>query len=98
MKTDGEESDTEGEENFSFEFPSPNDKLKIIIGESSHAFTFLSGSKRDSIIRRTRLRPYSTIRLEGVTFETHNQAKEIISKIGNSVFFQIDLITNIQFI
>jgi hypothetical protein len=44
---------------------------------------------------RRQLQKFQTIRLEGLKFETHNQAKELLSTIGNSVFFQIDLITNI---
>lgn len=93
-ESEGDEPEEE-EENVSFEFPSPNTRMKIILGESSNAFSFLSGNKRDAVMIRRRLRPYSTIRLEGVKFETHNQAKEIITTIANSVFFQIDLITNI---
>ena len=83
------------EENYSFEFPSPNENLKIKIGVSSNEFSILSGNKRDTVIYARRLKKFSTIRLEGVKFETHNQAKEIMLTIANSVFFQIDLVTNI---
>ena len=78
-----------------FEFPSPNDKIKIYLGQSSIPFSFLIGSKADAIVLRKKLRVYPIIRIEGLEIENHNQAKEILSMIGNSVFFQIDLITNI---
>ncbi|HEY8690200.1 MAG TPA: hypothetical protein VIM07_13275 [Chitinophagaceae bacterium] len=91
---EGVESDEEIE-SYSFEFPSPDENMKIIIGESSDAFSFISGNKRESLMLRRRLRMFPTIRIEGLKFEQHNQAKELLSIIGNSVFFQIDLVTNI---
>ncbi|MDB4999975.1 MAG: hypothetical protein JWR76_1052 [Mucilaginibacter sp.] len=93
---DWESTEREDEtETYRIEFPSPDIEVKIIIGESSDTFSFLSGNKRESLMFRKRLRKFQTIRLEGLKFENHNQAKELLSTIGNSVFFQIDLITNI---
>jgi hypothetical protein len=95
-KDDSEYTETEDEnETYRFEFPSPDVHVKIIIGECSDTFSFLLGNKRESLMFRRQLRKFQTIRLEGLKFETHNQAKELLSTIGNSVFFQIDLITNI---
>jgi len=91
-----EPDETESEEeDYTIEFPSPNKKIKIYLRESSTEFSFLCGCKRDSFMFRKKLRPFLTIRIEGLTFETHSQAKELLSNIGNSVFFQIDLLTNI---
>jgi hypothetical protein len=88
--------DVESEQkDYSIEFPSPNGRIKIFLRYSSTEFSFLCGCKRESIYSRSRLRPFLVIRLEGLTFETHSQAKELLSNIGNSVFFQIDLLTNI---
>jgi hypothetical protein len=95
-KDDWESTEIEDEtETYSIEFPSPDVHVKIIIGESSDTFSFLSGNKRETLMFRRRLQNFQTIRLEGLKFENHNQAKELLSNIGNSVFFQIDLITNI---
>jgi len=93
-EAEGEEKEEE-DESYNFEFPSPDENIKILIGQSSTAFSFLSGNKTESIFLRRNLRPYSTIRVEGLKFETHSQAKEGITTLANSVFFQIDLITNI---
>ncbi len=90
-----ESEQAEVEEDYSIEFPSPNEKIKIYLSESSTEFSFLCGCKRERYFARKKLRPFSTIRIEGLTFETHFQAKELLSNIGNSVFFQIDLLTNI---
>ncbi|MFT4017912.1 MAG: hypothetical protein QM668_13185 [Agriterribacter sp.] len=90
-----ENNDEKEEGNYNFYFPSPDESTKIQIGQSSTAFSFLSGNKTESVLWVRDLRAYSTIRIEGVIFETHQQAKELITTIANSVFFQIDLITNI---
>jgi hypothetical protein len=91
---EAEETEVE-EKDYSIEFPSPNEKVKIYLRESSTEFSFLCGCKRESFLSRNRLKPFLTIRIEGLSFETHSQAKELLSNIGNSVFFQIDLLTNI---
>jgi len=90
-----EAEETEIEEDYSIELPSPNDKVKINLSYSSTEFSFLCGCKRESYFSRKKLRPFLTIRIEGLSFETHGQAKELLTNIGNSVFFQIDLLTNI---
>ncbi len=91
---EGEEQEEE-EDIVSFEFPSPSPNVQIQIGQSSTEFSFLSGNKTESFFLRRNLRSYSTIRIVGLKFETHNEAKELIASIANSIFFQIDLITNI---
>lgn len=83
------------EEKVTLSFPSPNDRIKIFIGESSKEFSILCGLKRDSFFMRRRLRPFQTIRLEGCKIETHDQVKQALVTLGNSVLFQIDLVTNV---
>jgi|GEM_PF-625660 len=92
IETDELETDRE---DFTIEFPSPNETLKIKLIESSIEFSFLCSCKSDLVYLRRRLRPSLVIRLEGLTFSTHNEAKELLNNIANSVFFQIDLLTNI---
>jgi len=94
VAADIEETEEE-EEDYSIEFPSPNDKIRILLSESSNEFSFLCGCKRESYVARRKLRPFLTVRFEGLTFENHSQAKELLSNIANSIFFQIDLLTNI---
>lgn len=77
-----------------FEFPAPSDEIKVFIGDSSTEFSILSGFKRDSFFYRRSLSNFQTIRIEGLQFKTHDEAKELLQKIGNSVFFQIDLATD----
>jgi hypothetical protein len=96
VEIEAEKEETDDEvENFIFEFPSPDDFVKIFIRQSSDEFSFLSGYKRDSLMFRRKLRVYPTIRIEGLSFLNHAQAKELLTNIANSVLFQIDLITNI---
>ncbi|WP_343303063.1 hypothetical protein AAHN97_16030 [Chitinophaga niabensis] len=100
-ETNGEFRELEGtdekDSNFRIDFPSNHDKLKIYISESSTEFSFLFGSKSDSYFFRTKLRPFNVIRIEGLNFETHNQAKELLTNIANSAFFQLDLLIEIPF-
>lgn len=89
------DSDEQESENLTIEFPSPSESLKIQLMESSTEFLFLCGCKRENYYFRRMLRPFFVIRLDGLTFKTHNEAKELLTNIANSVFFQIDLLTNI---
>lgn len=89
-----EELETDRED-FTILFPSPKEGITIKLTESSTEFSFLCGSKSESYIIRKRLRPFFVIRIEGLNFENHNEVKEQLSNIANSVFFQIDLLTNV---
>lgn len=77
-----------------YEFPSPNEKIKIYLGESSLEFSILSSYRRQLFISSGRIRSRMTIRIEGIELSTHEQALQYLLKIGNSVLFQIDLATN----
>jgi hypothetical protein len=77
-----------------FKFPSPKENIEILIGESSVEFAVLSGMKRELAFFRRRMRRYQTIRIEGLTIDTHENVKKLLTDLGNSIFFQIDLIAN----
>jgi len=78
-----------------YEFPSPNGELKIFLGEGSNEFSVLSSCKREVFFSSGRLRSRTTLRIEGVNINTHDEALSYLLKIGNSVLFQIDLASNI---
>jgi hypothetical protein len=90
-----EESAAERRERWSFEFPSPKENVKIIIGRSSTEFSILSSLTQELFYFDARIREKVTIRIEGLKISTHEEAKKQLSNISNSVFFQIDLKTNI---
>jgi hypothetical protein len=78
-----------------YEFPSPDEKTKIYLGECSLEFSILTSYKRQLFFSRGRLRTIITLRIEGLELMTHEQALQYLLKIGNSVLFQIDLATNV---
>jgi len=89
--------DDDKEKKTEYEFPSPDGKIKIYLGESSIEFSILSSFRRQMFFLSTRIRPKMTIRIEGIEVSTHDQALQYLLKIGNSVLFQMDLITNVPF-
>lgn len=91
---EGEDQDIE-QQDFVIEIPAPNDAIKITLKKSSPEFSFLCGCRRESYISRRGLKAFNVIIIEGLKFQTHNQAKDLLNNIGNSVFFQIDLLTNL---
>jgi hypothetical protein len=82
-----EEEETE-EEVTSITLPS-TDGLDISIGFCSKEFGFLTGCRE----RGPRGRNYKriTIKINNVNATTHDSSKDLIEKIANSIFFQIDL-------
>jgi hypothetical protein len=78
----------------SIEFPSPKEGIKILIGESSVEFSVLSGMKHETPFFRRKVRSYQTIRIEGVKLEFHDEVYAFLTDLSNSIFFQIDLVTN----
>ncbi len=79
-----------------FEFPSSSDGPKIWIGPSSTEHTVLCEMRADRpslYLRRGELRRRPTLHIEGVHVATHERARTVLEKIGNSVLFQIDLLT-----
>lgn len=76
------------------EFPSPKEEIKIFLGDSSVEFSILSGMKRESPFFRRKIRNYQTIRIVGVKFDSHDEVQTFLTDLSNSIFFQIDLVTN----
>jgi hypothetical protein len=65
------------------------DGIKVSIGYSSKEFTFLTWSRSRGPRPRSARR--ITLKLENVNVNTHDSAKEILERIANSLFFQIDI-------
>ena len=78
-----------------YEFPSPNENIKILLGESSIDFSILASYRRQLFFSSGRIRPRMTLRIQGIEITSHDQALQYLLKIGNSVLFQIDLATNL---
>jgi hypothetical protein len=76
-----------------FEFPSPDPKIKIFLGESSQEFSILTSFQEGHLFRSMRSRP--SIRIEYDNLKTHDEANELLKKIANSVLFQLDLAINL---
>lgn len=91
---ENDEIETERED-FTIDFPSPSESIKIQLTESSTEFSFLCGSKSEIFYMRRKLRRFLVIKIEGLNIENHTEAKEHLNNIANSVFFQIDLLTNV---
>ncbi len=87
-KPEKEDEDEESEELLSINLPSIDDYI-ITIGYCSKEFSFLSSARergpRRGISRRI------TIKIQNSKLSTHDRAIEILEKIANSIFFQIDL-------
>lgn len=79
------------------EFPSPNEKIKIFIGDCSIEYSILTNYKREIFYSINRLSNRPTIRIEGLEIKTHDEAKKVLLKIANSILFQIDLNLNLPF-
>ncbi len=82
-----------GERNL-MKFPSPNEQIKIFIGDCSIEYSILANYKREMFYSLSRLNNRPTIRIEGLQLKTHEEAKKLLLKIANSILFQIDLNLN----
>lgn len=80
---------------YQFEFPSPQEGLRIIIGTSSLDFSILQTFQREFFFSFGRIRNRVTIRIEGKELKNHTEALDYLLKVANSVLFQIDLATDI---
>ena len=72
------------------EFPSPNEKIKIYIGDSTIEYAILTKLVRESPVNLDMLDDKTTIRIEGIKIENHDEARLQLLKIANSILFQID--------
>lgn len=87
-KSEETEVEETEEELTSIDLPSIDD-LIISIGLCSNEFAFLTGCRERGPTRRHLRR--ITIKVTNSKATTHDSAKELIEKIANSIFFQIDL-------
>jgi hypothetical protein len=87
-KPEETEEEEPEEEVTSIDLPSIDD-LKISIGVCSKEFAFLTGCRERGPRRRNLRR--MTIKVTNSKAATHDSAKELIGKVANSIFFQIDL-------
>jgi len=84
-----EESDEEiTEEITEIEMPSLGD-LKITIGVCSNEFVFLTGCRERGPKGQNSNK--ITIKISNIKTTTHDNSTELLEKIANSIFFQIDL-------
>jgi hypothetical protein len=83
-----EEKEEEVEETTIISLPG-FDSFEISMGYSSKEFAFLSLSRERG--PRARIQKRITLKIENSKLNTHDNAREILEKIANSIFFQIDL-------
>ncbi len=88
VKPSGIEDEEKEQELTNIELPSIGD-LKISIGYCSKEFALLTSSRTREIFHRS-LRKIS-IKIRGAKISNHDAAKDLIEKIANSIFFQIDM-------
>jgi len=86
-KTD-ESDEEDGEIPTNIDLPSI-DNLDISIGLCSKEFAFLTGCRERGPIRRKIRR--ITFKVRNSKSATHDSARDLVEKIANSIFFQIDL-------
>lgn len=91
-----ESNDEDEDEELEYEFPSPKDGLKLIISNSSlaHSVLFYSKDRGPSFTFR---RKRYTLKIIGLDISRHDEAKSILEKIGNSLLFQLDITSNLNF-
>ncbi len=89
IKPDEVDDNEEDEEGIN-EFNLPSyEGMEISIGYSSNEFAVLLGCRNGGFIRF--LSRKITIKIKNTTKKTHDSIKELLEKISNSLFFQIDL-------
>lgn len=71
-----------------------NEEIKITIGYASKEFAFISAYKEgrhlDISERTSRFR--NTLKIENISVETEQKAKNYLEKLSNALFFQLDVI------
>ena len=71
-----------------------NEEIKITIGYASKEFAFISAYKEgrhlDISERTSRFR--NTLKIENISVETEEKAKNYLEKLSNALFFQLDVI------
>lgn len=71
-----------------------NEEIKVTIGYASKEFAFISAYKEGRHLdigeRTSRFR--NTLKIENISVETEEKAKNYLEKLSNSLFFQLDVI------
>lgn len=66
--------------------------VRVSIGRGSLEHSVLTGLQRGGFAM-PRIRPRSTIKFEGTQVTTHDQALQLLDRLGNAVLFKLDLVT-----
>ena len=84
------------DEHYRFEFDKSEKGQFFSIGSATLDYAILSYSK-DKRPSFDFARRRATLRIENIEVKTHDQAKRILEKIGNSVLFKLDLTINLGY-
>lgn len=79
-----------------FEFDKSENNQIVSIGSASEDYAILTFAKT-SIHRYEFAKRRPTIRIENIEVTTHDQAKRILEKVGNSLLFKLDITSNIGY-
>lgn len=79
-----------------FEFDKSENNHIVSIGSASTDYAILTFAKT-SIHRYEFAKRRPTIRIENIEITTHDQAKRILEKVGNSLLFKLDITNNIGY-
>jgi hypothetical protein len=79
-----------------FEFEKSENNHSVSIGSASTEYAILTFAK-SSFHRYEFAKKRPTLRIENVEVTTHEQAKRILEKVGNSLLFKLDITNNIGY-
>jgi len=79
-----------------FEFDKSENNHTVSIGSASTEYAILTFAKT-SIHKYEFAKKRPTLRIENIDVTTHEQAKKILEKIGNSLLFKLDITNNIGY-
>ncbi|MBD2294844.1 hypothetical protein H6G06_15470 [Anabaena sphaerica FACHB-251] len=74
------------------------ENIKLSIGSSTNIFSVLEAIRlpESSLLKRIKLPEVLTFRIDGVDVSRHDYAQNILEKVANAVFFQLDMLTGIS--
>lgn len=87
-KPEESENEENNEESSEINFPAQNG-LEISLGNCTTDFSLLSGTRERGFRRFTARK--ITLKIRNTGKSTHDNAKDILEKLANSIFFQVDL-------
>ena len=88
----GEEIESD-EENIRLDLTDSENLYNVSVGTASVEYAILSYSK-DTMYSFEFAKRRSTLRIENIEITTHDQAKKILEKVGNSILFKLDITNN----